>query len=88
MVFEDRWSLNTGGHKDRFHCNTVEGLSKWDNFPTKDTLLDPLVHSLDLQEEVNLSMVRQKWPFHSKKNILIHYRDPLQCEYGYVIAIL
>ena len=20
MVFKDRWSLNTGGHKDRFHC--------------------------------------------------------------------
>ena len=20
MIFEDRWSLNTGGHKDRFHC--------------------------------------------------------------------
>ena len=22
MVFKDRWSLNAGGHKDRFHCIT------------------------------------------------------------------
>ena len=20
VVFKDRWSLNTGGHMDRFHC--------------------------------------------------------------------
>ena len=23
VVFKDRWSLNTGGHKDRFHYTTI-----------------------------------------------------------------
>ena len=27
VVLKDRWSLNTGGHKDRLHCNSTNDAS-------------------------------------------------------------
>ena len=33
MVFKERWSLNTGGHKHRFHCT-------WHHFPSSLPDLD------------------------------------------------